>query len=116
LQALPYRHLIIAITKKHLKVKATVVDLHSAAAALDSIFAAQAGHSGAINCQVYSVEESQPFQPLPEMLHLYWYASHQWHQFILASVEDPRLALVSESPSTSSPGPEQLLTLPDWTP
>jgi hypothetical protein len=47
--ALTYRHLIIAITKKYLKVKATVADLCSIAATLDSIFTAQAGHSGSIN-------------------------------------------------------------------
>jgi hypothetical protein len=49
IHALTYRHLIIAITKKHLKAKATVADLCSTAATLDSIFAAQAGHSRSIN-------------------------------------------------------------------
>ncbi|RHZ43109.1 uncharacterized protein CDV56_100197 [Aspergillus thermomutatus] len=119
LKALTYRHLLIAITKKHLKAKATVVDLRSAAENLDSIFAAQAGHSGSVNRHIYGVEESQPLQPLqplPEMLHLYQYASHQWHQFILAPVEDPRPAPVSGSPSMSSPGPEQPPMLPDHTP
>lgn len=69
--ALTYRHLIIAITRKHLKARATVADLRSAAATLDSIFAAQAGHSTYINRQIYGVEESQPLQPVPEMLYLY---------------------------------------------
>jgi hypothetical protein len=116
IHALTYRHLIIAITKKHLKAKATVADLRSAAATLDSIFAAQAGHSGSINRQIYGVEGSQPLQPLPEMLHLYRYASHQWHQFVLAPVEDPRPALISGSPSMASPGAEQPPTLLGQTP
>jgi hypothetical protein len=114
--ALTYRHLIIAITRKHLKAKATVAGLHSAAATIDSIFTAQAGHSTYINRQIYSVEESQPLQPVPEMLHLYRYASHQWHQFILAPVEDPRPAPVSRSLSLPSPRPEQPPPLRDQMP
>jgi hypothetical protein len=47
--ALTYHYLIIVITRKHLKVRVIVVDLRSAVATLDSIFAAQAGYSTYIN-------------------------------------------------------------------
>ncbi|KAJ5375880.1 hypothetical protein N7509_012766 [Penicillium cosmopolitanum] len=76
LNALTYRHLIIAITKKHLQTQTTVVDLHSAAEALDNVFAVQAGHSASVNRQIYAVESAQPLQLQPELLQLYRHTSH----------------------------------------
>ncbi|KAA8645215.1 uncharacterized protein ATNIH1004_009432 [Aspergillus tanneri] len=60
LTTLSYRHLSIAIAKKHLRPQMTGSDLQSAETVLHNILAAQAGHHSHINNQIYAVEDTYP--------------------------------------------------------
>lgn len=81
-----YRHLAIAITKKHLPAQATVRNLEEATHFLHNIFAAQAGHSAQINRQVYAVEQAPLVRLVPEQLQRFQGASALWQQFVFEPV------------------------------
>ncbi|KAI9035721.1 DEAD/DEAH box helicase-domain-containing protein [Aspergillus affinis] len=81
-----YRHIAIAIAKKHLASQATPADWRIATAALSNILAAQAGHYSHINEQVYAVDVSQPFGLTPGRIEQFAVASRLWHTLVLRSV------------------------------
>ncbi|KAA8646640.1 uncharacterized protein ATNIH1004_005315 [Aspergillus tanneri] len=85
LTTLSYRHLSIAIAKKHLRPQMTGSDLQSAETVLHNILAAQAGHHSHINNQIYAVEDTYPLGLLPSRQEAFQRASAQWHRFILFS-------------------------------
>jgi hypothetical protein len=93
-----YRHIAIAVAKKHLASQATPADWGTAAAAMGNILAAQAGHHGRINEQVYAVEAGQPFGLLPGRIEQFAVASRLWHSLLLRpTLPEGRSGCESES-------------------
>ncbi|GES66028.1 hypothetical protein ATEIFO6365_0012042100 [Aspergillus terreus] len=93
-----YRHIAIAVAKKHLASQATPADWGTAAAAIGNILAAQAGHHGRINEQVYAVEARQPFGLLPGRIEQFAVASRLWHSLLLRpTLPEGRSGCESES-------------------
>ncbi|GES66025.1 DEAD/DEAH box helicase-domain-containing protein [Aspergillus terreus] len=93
-----YRHIAIAVAKKHLASQATPADWGTAAAAMGNILAAQAGHHGRINKQVYAVEAGQPFGLLPGRIEQFAVASQLWHSLLLRpTLPEGRSGCESES-------------------
>jgi hypothetical protein len=81
-----YHHITIRITKKHLPSQASAEDLAQAAALLQNIFAAQAGHHPLINKHIYARDRAIPHADFRDKLDIFQRASHLWHNFILQPV------------------------------
>ncbi|GFF20667.1 telomere-associated recQ-like helicase [Aspergillus terreus] len=101
-----YRHIAIAVAKKHLASQATPADWGTAAAAMGNILAAQAGHHSRINEQVYAVEAGQPFGLLPGRIEQFACQTALYHTQVRRYVEDH-----SRNPSLSDPERQTLQSL-----
>lgn len=101
-----YRHIAIGITKKHLPSQASEQDLAQAAALLQNVFAAQAGHHPSINRHIYARERAIPLADFGDKLDIFQRASHLWHDFILQPVSQgsqPRVTSSQPTPQFSLP-------------
>ncbi|KAI9370901.1 hypothetical protein BJX61DRAFT_544160 [Aspergillus egyptiacus] len=88
LTTLVYRHIAIAVAKRHLQVQTGTKNAEAIAKLLESIFAHQAGHKTAVHRQVYAIDKDMPKGLTLERLEAFLAASQAWHEFILAKVPD----------------------------
>jgi hypothetical protein len=97
-----YRHIAIGITKKHLPSQASAEDLAQAAALLQNVFAAQAGHHPLINKHIYARDRAIPHADFGDKLDIFQRASCLWHDFIL----QPVLQVSQLRATSSQPTPQ----------